>query len=88
MRESDLLAFQIALEHSHAGSIMCAYKAIVFVTRQEAESFDVPNLTLPNGQDQVVEAVAAGTYKVRLGRSAVDLPDEGTATVSGARFSD
>jgi beta-glucosidase len=33
--------------------------AIVFVTRQEAESFDIPNLTLPNGQDQLVEAVAA-----------------------------
>jgi beta-glucosidase len=32
--------------------------------------------------------VAAGKYQVRLGRSAVDLLDEGTATVSGATFVD
>lgn len=33
--------------------------AIVFVTRHEMEGFDVPNLQLPSGQDQLVEAVAA-----------------------------
>jgi beta-glucosidase len=33
--------------------------AIVFVTRHELESVDVPNLQLPQGQDQLVEAVAA-----------------------------
>jgi beta-glucosidase len=33
--------------------------AIVFVTRQEAEGSDIPNLTLPSGQDQLVDAVAA-----------------------------
>jgi beta-glucosidase len=32
--------------------------AIVFVTQHQAESFDVPNLQLPNGQDQLVDAVA------------------------------
>ncbi|MBL8550225.1 MAG: glycoside hydrolase family 3 protein [Hyphomonadaceae bacterium] len=33
--------------------------AIVFVTRHELEGFDAPNLTLPNGQDALVAAVAA-----------------------------
>jgi beta-glucosidase len=33
--------------------------AIVFVTRHETEGYDVPNLQLPSGQDQLVEAVAA-----------------------------
>jgi len=33
--------------------------AIVFVTRHEMEGYDVPNLQLPNGQDQLVDAVAA-----------------------------
>ncbi|MEA3177101.1 MAG: beta-glucosidase [Gammaproteobacteria bacterium] len=33
--------------------------AIVFVTRHEMEGYDIPNLQLPNGQDQLVDAVAA-----------------------------
>jgi beta-glucosidase len=33
--------------------------AIVFVTRHEMEGYDIPNLQLPSGQDQLVEAVAA-----------------------------
>ena len=33
--------------------------ALVFVTRHEMEGYDVPNLKLPNGQDELVEAVAA-----------------------------
>jgi beta-glucosidase len=33
--------------------------AIVFVTRHEMEGFDVPNLQLPSGQDQLVDAVAS-----------------------------
>jgi beta-glucosidase len=33
--------------------------AIVFVTRHETEGYDVPNLHLPSGQDQLVEAVAS-----------------------------
>ena len=33
--------------------------AIVFVTRHELEGYDVPNLRLPNGQDETVAAVAA-----------------------------
>ena len=33
--------------------------AVVFVTRHEMEGFDIPNLTLPGGQDQLVDAVAA-----------------------------
>ena len=32
--------------------------AVVFVTRHELEGFDVPNLDLPHGQDELVEAVA------------------------------
>jgi beta-glucosidase len=32
--------------------------AVVFATRQEAEGTDVPDLTLPRGQDAVIEAVA------------------------------
>jgi beta-glucosidase len=33
--------------------------AVVFVTRHELEGYDIPNLRLPNGQDQLIEAVAA-----------------------------
>jgi beta-glucosidase len=33
--------------------------AIVFVTRHEMEGFDAPNMTLPNGQDALITAVAA-----------------------------
>ncbi len=33
--------------------------AIVFVTRHELEGYDVPDLRLPNGQDETVAAVAA-----------------------------
>jgi beta-glucosidase len=33
--------------------------ALVFVTRHEMEGYDVPNLRLPQGQDALVEAVAA-----------------------------
>jgi beta-glucosidase len=33
--------------------------AIVFVTRQEREGVDIPNLTLPDGQDALIAAVAA-----------------------------
>jgi beta-glucosidase len=33
--------------------------AVVFVTRHEQEGFDIPDLELPNGQDALVEAVAA-----------------------------
>jgi beta-glucosidase len=33
--------------------------AIVFVTRHEMEGYDIPNLQLPSGQDQLVDAVAA-----------------------------
>jgi beta-glucosidase len=33
--------------------------AVVFVTRHELEGFDVPNLALPNGQDELIAAVSA-----------------------------
>jgi len=33
--------------------------AIVFVTRHELEAYDVPDMRLPNGQDETVAAVAA-----------------------------
>jgi beta-glucosidase len=33
--------------------------AIIFVTRHEMEGYDIPNLQLPSGQDQLVKAVAA-----------------------------
>jgi beta-glucosidase len=33
--------------------------AVVFVTRHELEGYDVPNLELPNGQNALIEAVAA-----------------------------
>lgn len=33
--------------------------AIVFATRHELEGYDIPDLNLPNGQDQLIEAVAA-----------------------------
>ena len=33
--------------------------AVVFATRHELEGYDVPNLTLPNGQDALIAAVAA-----------------------------
>ena len=33
--------------------------AVVFVTRHELEGYDIPDLSLPNGQDQLIEAVAA-----------------------------
>ena len=33
--------------------------AIVFATRHEMEGYDTPDLTLPNGQDQLIEAVSA-----------------------------
>jgi beta-glucosidase len=32
--------------------------AVVFVTRHELEGYDIPNLTLPNGQNELVQAVA------------------------------
>jgi beta-glucosidase len=32
--------------------------AIIFVTRHEGEGFDVPNMTLPHGQDELIAAVA------------------------------
>ncbi len=32
--------------------------AIVFVTRHEMEGYDIPNMRLPQGQDELVEAVA------------------------------
>lgn len=32
--------------------------AIVFVTRHELEGFDIPSLTLPQGQDELIRAVA------------------------------
>jgi beta-glucosidase len=37
--------------------------AIVFVTRHELEGYDVPNLRLPNGQDELVSAVAAANAR-------------------------
>jgi beta-glucosidase len=33
--------------------------AVVFVTRHELEAYDVPNMQLPQGQDQLVDAVTA-----------------------------
>jgi len=33
--------------------------AIVFATRHESEGFDAPDLSLPNGQDALIQAVAA-----------------------------
>ncbi len=37
--------------------------AVVFVTKWAAESFDTPNLALPDGQDALVEAVAKANPK-------------------------
>ena len=37
--------------------------AVVFVTKWAAESFDTPNLALPDGQDALVEAVAKASPK-------------------------
>jgi beta-glucosidase len=33
--------------------------AVVFATRHELEGYDIPDLTLPNGQNELIEAVAA-----------------------------
>ncbi|MBO9669171.1 MAG: glycoside hydrolase family 3 C-terminal domain-containing protein [Sphingobium sp.] len=45
---------EMAAEKARAAEI-----AIVFVNQPQGEGQDVPNLTLPNGQDALIEAVAA-----------------------------
>jgi len=51
--------------------------AIVFATRHESEGFDAPDLSLPYGQDALIEAVAAAnpnTIVVLETGSPVDMP--------------
>ncbi len=36
--------------------------AIVFVTRHELEGYDIPNLQLPQGQDELIDAVATSNH--------------------------
>jgi beta-glucosidase len=51
--------------------------AIVFATRHESEGFDAPDLSLPYGQDEIIEAVGAAnpnTIVVLETGSPVDMP--------------
>lgn len=51
--------------------------AIVFATRHESEGFDAPDLSLPYGQDELIDAVAAvnpNTIVVLETGSPVDMP--------------
>jgi beta-glucosidase len=51
--------------------------AIVFATRHESEGFDAPDLSLPYGQDDLIEAVAAAnanTIVVLETGSPIDMP--------------
>ena len=51
--------------------------AIVFATRHESEGFDAPDLSLPYGQDEIIEAVASAnsnTIVVLETGSPVDMP--------------